>query len=386
MMQVLGMLNSTMATAAISCVVCCLIVYSQGWHGKHTLDHDLSGVQKHHAVAVPRIGGVAVIFAIVLTDFLGMWLKPNLFALEYANSVRLLIVASLPAFFSGIIEDLTKRISVRIRLLATIASAVLASWLLGATVDSLDIWVVDQLLLFAPVAVLVTAFVVAGGANAINIIDGFNGLAASVVAIMLLGFGILAWRVGDELVLTLAVLGLGAALGFLVINFPSGRIFLGDGGAYFLGFWVSEIAVLLLIRNPGISAWQVFSICAYPVIEVLYSIYRRKIVGKTAPGAADDMHLHTLIYRYYTPRFVFKPTTSPWQRNALVTCLIVPVVGCMIWATLEFGNTIPGAMALVLLQFSAYLKAYKRFSSGYSRLESSKLDEENVNIAKKIRP
>lgn len=385
MMQMLGMLNITMAAATISCLICGLIVYSQGWHGKLSLDHDLDGVQKHHAIAVPRIGGVAVILGVLLADLLVAHFAPHLLPAEYASSIRLLLLASLPAFCSGIWEDLTKQVTVRFRLIATIVSALMASWLLGATVDSLDIWGVDQLLQFAPIALAVTAFVVAGGVNAVNIIDGFNGLAASIVVLMLLGFGVLAWRVGDELIVTLAALGCGVAIGFLVMNFPTGRLFLGDGGAYFLGFWVAEVAVLVLVRNPGISAWQVFSICAYPVIEVLFSIYRRKFIGKTPPSTADGMHLHTLIYRFYTRRFILKESGSLWQRNALVTCLIVPVVACLIFVTLVFGNTILGAMVVVAIQLILYLKFYKSMAYGYRYLDAVALDADNISAKEEVR-
>ncbi|MEB0165465.1 glycosyl transferase, partial [Glaciimonas sp. CA11.2] len=95
---------------------------------------------------------------------------------------------------------MTKKVSVRVRLCASILSALLASWLLGATIDGLDIWGVDTLLTLAPIAIVVTAFVVAGGTNAINIIDGFHGVAASAVIIMLAALGFLAWRQGDMFV------------------------------------------------------------------------------------------------------------------------------------------------------------------------------------------
>ena len=75
-----------------------------------------------------------------------------------------------------------------------------------------------------------------GVANAINIIDGFNGLAAGSLLIMFGAFAWVAHRLGDDLVFALAMLYAALVLGFFVVNFPHGKIFLGDGGAYFAGF------------------------------------------------------------------------------------------------------------------------------------------------------
>jgi len=274
---------------AASFMVSLLIVRSQKWHGGLSHDHDLDGVQKVHTTAVPRIGGLGVIAGILV----GCVAFQKLFHDTQQSALRvemfLLLIASLPAFLAGLIEDFTKRVSVRMRLLATALSALVASALLGATVSELDLWGVDALLAFTPFALLVTAIVVAGGSNAINIIDGFNGLSSSTIVIMAAGLAAVALRCGDNLVASLGVLGIGATLGFMMLNYPRGRLFLGDGGAYFLGFWVSEMAVLLLVRNSSVNAWQVLSICAYPVIEVLNTTS-----PTDNPGAPMEWPLNTL--------------------------------------------------------------------------------------------
>jgi UDP-N-acetylmuramyl pentapeptide phosphotransferase/UDP-N-acetylglucosamine-1-phosphate transferase len=276
-----------------------------------------------------------------------------------------LLLASLPAFFAGLVEDVTKRVSVRVRLFATIASALLASLLLGATLDEFNIWGIDQLMNIGPFALIATAVVVAGGANAINIIDGFNGLACAVVLVMSAALGFVAWQAGDMFVTALAMLGIGATLGFLLVNYPTGKLFLGDGGAYFLGFWVAEIAVLLLVRNPSVSSWQVLAICAYPVIEVLYSIYRRKFVRKSSPGSADGLHLHTLIYRRAAPKFLRGASQAPWLRNAIVVCLVGPCLAALALLSVLGGGTMVGAIGIVVGQVVLYIVVYKRLVRGF---------------------
>jgi UDP-N-acetylmuramyl pentapeptide phosphotransferase/UDP-N-acetylglucosamine-1-phosphate transferase len=358
------LLSSAFVAAGASAAASVLIVASQRWHGKHTFDHDLDGVQKFHTTAVPRIGGMAIVVAIFLTLIFCDYLVPGLLSHRHLVFAALLLVAGLPAFGAGIVEDMTKTVSVKVRLLASIASALLASWLLNATVDALDIWGFDMLLGWTPFALVVTAIVVAGGVNAVNIIDGFNGLAGSTVMVMLLALCAVGWRVGDTLAVELALLGLGAAVGFLLVNYPTGRLFMGDGGAYFLGFWVAEVAVLLLVRNAGVNAWQVLSICAYPIIEVLYSIYRRKIIRQSSPGAPDGLHLHTLVYRRVVSRMFPRSTNQPWKRNAAVAFVIVPWVAGAAFLSVIFGTSGTASMIIVLAQSVFYICVYRRLVRG----------------------
>jgi len=367
--MVVSQMASIAALAALaSFLVCMLIVYSQHWHGAHSLDHDLDGIQKYHAKPVPRVGGIAVLGGIVLTVCALLYANPGYIGGDHIDNVIKLLLASLPAFVAGIAEDMTKRVSVKTRLSATVFSALIASALLGATIDQIDIWGVDSILVFLPVGLVVTSVVVAGGANAINIIDGFNGLSGSVIAIMSAALGALAWQAGDTLVIILSILSFGAAIGFLLLNYPTGKLFLGDGGAYFLGFWVSEIAVLLLVRNASINAWQVLSICAYPVIEVLYSIYRRKFIQKASPGAPDDLHLHTLVYRRIATRLIAASSAHYWMRNASVACIIVPWIGLMAIVSVNTGGTIIRGVAVVSAQVILYILFYNLLARPYRDL------------------
>jgi UDP-N-acetylmuramyl pentapeptide phosphotransferase/UDP-N-acetylglucosamine-1-phosphate transferase len=349
---------------AASLVVSVLIVLSQKWHGGLSHDHDLNGVQKVHTTAVPRIGGLGVITGILLGCVAFRSLSQAGQAPAIGKDMFLLLIASLPAFLAGLIEDFTKRVSVRMRLMATALSALAASALLGATVRELDLWGVDAMLAFMPFALLVTAVVVAGGSNAINIIDGFNGLSSSTIVIMAAGLAAVALRCGDHLVANLGVLCIGATLGFLALNYPRGKLFLGDGGAYFLGFWVSEMAVLLLVRNPGVNAWQVLAICAYPVIEVLFSIYRRRFIQKVSPGAPDALHLHTLVYRRMVFKYVDKNSKNPWKRNAAVACIIPPVVAVCVAVSVMVGTSIGMSVLAVLTQVILYVAVYGRLVRG----------------------
>jgi UDP-N-acetylmuramyl pentapeptide phosphotransferase/UDP-N-acetylglucosamine-1-phosphate transferase len=316
-----------------SLVVTLLVVRSAEQHAHHSADDDLSGPQKFHSAPVPRVGGVSIFVALLACVALALFTGR-----AEARMLGLLVLCSVPAFLSGLAEDLTKAQSPRRRLFFTAVSAGLAAWLLDAVVRHTAIPGVDALIAFTPFAVALTVFVVAGVANAVNIIDGFNGLASMCVLMMMLAIAYVAFQVGDALVFTAALIGTGAVLGFFVWNFPAGLIFLGDGGAYLLGFLLAELAVLLLQRNPAVSPIFTLLLCAYPIFETIFTIYRRKFVRGVATGAPDGIHLHTLIHRRLVRGWEgHTPERRQKQRNSLTSpylwllCLLSVIPAVMWW-------------------------------------------------------
>lgn len=318
----------------ISLLVTLWLVRYSHLHAHFTADHDFQGVQKFHSVAVPRVGGIGII----LGTFFALSFRYFQNA-EVGSFGLLLVAASLPAFLSGLVEDVTKRVGVRVRLLATVASAGLAGYFLNAWLTSVQILGFDNLMLTYPVfAIAITCVAVGGVANAFNIIDGYNGLSSMVAVIILSGITYVAFQVGDHAIMIAALAMIGALLGFLFLNYPRGLIFLGDGGAYFVGFWIAELSVLLTARNPEVSKWFPLLLCFYPIFETLFSIYRRVIIKKSHPGMPDASHLHQLIYR----RVVRWSTGDAQdylrvQRNALtspylwVLCLLAVIPALLFW-------------------------------------------------------
>lgn len=309
----------------LSFFVCLVIVQTKGWHGKRTLDFT-DGVQKFHANPTPRIGGVGI--------FTGLLVSLVFLRQETQELLNVLLIAALPAFAAGLLEDFTKQVSPRERLLAAMVSGVIACYLSGVSLKSIDLPLVDTWLAVPLLSLGFTAFAVAGVANAINIIDGFNGLASGVVIIILVALGGIAQGAGDVALAHAAWAIAGVTVGFFVLNFPFGKIFLGDGGAYCLGFLLAMVAVLLPERNPDVSPWASLVACAYPILEVLYSIFRRRKAGM-AVGQPDNEHLHTLIKtRFLRKRFGYLPLG--W-RNAMVSPFawlfaLIPVLVAAHWA------------------------------------------------------
>lgn len=260
-----------------------------------------TGPQKVHVRAVPRLGGIGIFVGAVACAFAARLLE-NPASKDFA----LLIVCALPTLAFGLAEDITGRVSPRKRLLASGASAAMGALILGAVIDRVDVAPLDAALGWAAISIPLTIFAIAGISNSINIIDGFNGLASMVTILMFGAIAYVAHLVGDQFIVLAAISCIGAVLGFFIWNFPLGLIFLGDGGAYFLGFILAELAVLLFSRNPEVSPWFAVLVFIYPTVETAFSIYRRRVVRGIPADTADAGHLHSLIFR----RLLRRPTNS----------------------------------------------------------------------------
>lgn len=281
------------ASFLASLLITLWVIRSGHLHAKFSADSDTNGIQKFHSHIVPRIGGLGILIGLSIS-----LLVRSIENEAVGNFGLLLIASSLPAFIFGFLEDITKKVGVKVRLIASFIAAAIAGHLLGGWLTSVQVLGIDNLMLAYPaLAIGITCFAVAGVANAFNIIDGYNGLSSMVAIIILGGLTYVAFQVGDTQIMIAALAMIGALLGFLVWNYPRGLIFLGDGGAYLVGFWIAELSVLLTARHPEVSKWFPLLLCIYPIFETLFTIYRRVVLKRVHPGMPDALHLHQLIYR-----------------------------------------------------------------------------------------
>lgn len=319
-------------------------------------DHVTQGAQKYHVYPVPRIGGVPVLLAVL--SVVGLLALRDL---RLAESVGLLLLAGMPAFLGGLLEDVTKKVGVGMRLGLTCFSAVLAYFLLDALLYRLDIpWLDGWLAAYWPAALLLTAVAVGGVANAVNIIDGYNGLAAMVCVLILGALGYVGYLVGDALVWNAAIAMVGASLGFMIWNWPRGMIFLGDGGAYFQGFMIGELSVLLVMRNPEVSAWFPLLLVVYPVFETLFSMYRKKVLRGISPGMPDAVHLHMLVHKRII-RFAIgtKVADLKMAKNALTSPYLWVLCSLSVFPAVMLWKYTGWLQALVLLFVVLYVFLYR---------------------------
>lgn len=275
-----------------SFLITLLILRSQHLHQDLTHDDQLDGPQKFHIKSVPRIGGLSIAVGLIATLLV--------FHLRESAALKidkLFILCAIPTFAIGFAEDISKSIGVKVRLTLTAVSAGLFIYLLQAQITKLDIPVIDLLFSIPFFGMALTIFAISGLANAYNLIDGFNGLASMVGIITLLAIAYIAFKVQDFEVISISLVMIGSILGFFIWNYPRGLIFLGDGGAYLIGFWIAASSVLLVARHPEVSPWFALLVNGYPIMETLFTMYRRKIHQNKNPGMPDAIHFHTLIYR-----------------------------------------------------------------------------------------
>jgi len=291
-----------------------LLVLTKQHHGVLTMDSAV-GIQKFHVEPTPRVGGVGIYLGLLLA-----WGVVQ--GKEVRDILGIILLAGIPALAFGLLEDITKRVGVLTRLLATMAGGLVACLLSGIALNRLNVHGLDWLLSMTPVAVIVTAFAVGGVANAINIIDGFHGLASGTSIIALLALAAIAARSDDAPLALACILVAAPVVGFWLVNYPWGKLFMGDGGAYFVGFALAWLAVLLPMRNPVVSPWASLLVCAYPIIEVLYSVVRR-CVSHRSPGAPDNYHLHSLIKtKVIRPKLSAMGVKNTNVRNAAVSPIV----------------------------------------------------------------
>jgi UDP-N-acetylmuramyl pentapeptide phosphotransferase/UDP-N-acetylglucosamine-1-phosphate transferase len=160
----------------------------------------------------------------------------------------------------------------------------------------------------------------------------------------------------------ISLIAAGAVLGFFVWNFPAGLIFLGDGGAYFLGFLLAELSVLLIHRNDAVSPIFPLLLCAYPIFETIFTMYRRRVLRGVATATPDGIHLHTLIHRRLirTNLDIASSERRQTVRNSMTSpylwllCLLTVIPALLWW------NRTPVLAVFLLLFMGSYVFLYWR--------------------------
>ena len=243
------------------------------------IDCEQSGKpQRFHVSATPRVGGIGIMLAsfFMLNEPMGMWI----------------ILSSLPIFLIGLFEDFSGMVSPKIRLVFMAIGAVIATFTLNVLITEISFVKLPYIISF-----LFTVFALVGVTNSINIIDGLHGLASGTAIIAFFALSSVAFSLGDQELGVLILVSMFSVAGFFVCVYPWGKIFLGDGGAYYLGFLLAVFSTLLVNRNPDVSVWYPFAVLIFPVWEVVFSIFRRKFVRKQDALSPDRLHLHSLLYK-----------------------------------------------------------------------------------------
>lgn len=309
----------------ISAITCFIIILTSKFHGSLSHDHDLSGIQKYHTIPTPRIGGLALFVTVFIVSFFSYYF----FHINAAKYTLLLLITSIPVFSIGLIEDLFKNISPLTRLLFMLCGGLIAIYVTQVCnpfVRYLDfLGVTDFFTRHLFFYVIITLFFMIGISNCFNVIDGYNGLAGTTSVINFIGVLIIAVRLHDVSLIFLSYVIIGALVGFLLFNYPWGKIFLGDGGAYFVGFIMAMIMVKRdSFFNNQVSIYSLFLINLYPIAELTFSVIRRKFIHRTKSTKPDNFHLHQIIYHKLLHSSL--KNKNSWVLVYMLALIIPPVI------------------------------------------------------------
>jgi len=279
-------------------------------------------IQRIHLHETPRLGGMVILTSLSIY-------AARLPLGETRELLTLLLLSLTPSLFFSFKEDLFHNVRPLLRLLSLLASGLLFVKYYSGPWPQVSIPVVGPflstplgILLFYPLAMATVT-------NGMNLIDGVNGLCA-VVSLSILGIlTFLAHQTLDHaMLMTASSIGL-LLMVFLLFNYPYGRIFLGDLGAYSLGMMLSMLVIVTYGRHPELPSWGAVLIVVYPLTEVVFSLMRRLVKGNSV-SRPDLLHLHLKLYLFFKPQPHFKRMANAIVMPTLSILWLAPLI-LMTW-------------------------------------------------------
>ncbi|WP_078550383.1 glycosyltransferase family 4 protein [Litchfieldia alkalitelluris] len=240
--------------------------------------------RKVHQTVMPRLGGLAIFISYVIGFIILMPESPYKYPI---------LIGSFIIVITGMIDDMFD-IAARWKLLGQVIAALVVI-LNGVDIDFINLPFGGQIE-FGMFTIPLTILWIVGITNAINLIDGLDGLAAGVSSIALITISGMAIIMGNSFVVAMGFILLGSTLGFLIYNFHPAKIFMGDTGALFLGYMIAVLS-LLGFKNVAVISFIVpIIILGVPISDTIFAIIRR-VVHKQPIGAPDKSHLHHCLLR-----------------------------------------------------------------------------------------
>ena len=310
---------------------------------------DLQAVQATHVTPVPRIGGFAIVSALFLS------LAFQFGDAQQGNLSSKLLLSIVPIFFIGLSEDLGLLTSPKVRILAAAASGAIFMWLFGEWLPRADFPGLEFAMQWAPFAIMLSMFLTVGVSHAFNLIDGLNGLASLTAIAAALALAMIAnatdLNAHRDVMILLAV----AIFGFLLLNFPFPKIFLGDAGAYSIGHMLAWMSVSILWHADDVTPWAILLIFFWPVADTILAIARRLAKGRPIANP-DRLHFHQLIMR--AVEIIFLGRQQRRISNPLATVIMLPFIVTPMWAGVMLATDRMYAAITVLVCTFLFITTY----------------------------
>lgn len=324
-------------TAAIITVLATPLVRRFALHWKLG---DKPNGRKINTNLIPHLGGVAI----VLGTIAGL-AAVCLFASSGGTDWKLLFQRVFPAVglivALGLVDDMMS-----LRVFQKLTVQIVAALVLAVSGFLLftGIPVFDEL---NAVILLISVVFLVGISSAVNLIDGHDGLATGICLIAGTSFAIMAAVFGASTVLVVTLALCGACLGFLVFNFPPGKIFMGDTGSMFLGIMLALIACSLTTIKPTIRTFVATCfILAVPMLDAFLAIARRLIL-RSPVFKADNLHMHHVLRE-----LAFSPKQTLWLMYSMQAFLAA--LGLLVLKGFVFPIVI--GLAFVTVVFVSFLR------------------------------
>ncbi|PLR78276.1 undecaprenyl-phosphate alpha-N-acetylglucosaminyl 1-phosphate transferase [Bacillus sp. V3-13] len=247
---------------------------------------DCPNGRKIHDTLMPRLGGLAIYISFVIGLIISQPVNP------YSSFI---FGGSIIVVMTGILDDIFT-LSAKLKLIGQLIAAALVVIVGGLQVEIINLPFGGGQIELSFLSIPLTILWIVGMTNAINLIDGLDGLAAGVCCIALLTISGMAFIMGDLFVLTTGMILLASTLGFLFHNFHPAKIFMGDTGALFLGYMISVLALLGFKNVTFISFVVPVIILGVPISDTVFAIIRR-VVNKKPLSSPDKSHLHHCLLR-----------------------------------------------------------------------------------------
>ncbi|CDN42471.1 UDP-GlcNAc:undecaprenyl-phosphate GlcNAc-1-phosphate transferase [Paenibacillus sp. RU4T] len=253
---------------------------------------DKPNARKVHTRIMPRLGGLAIYLAFIGSFFLLLpFIPEGLLSAYDTNLIRAMLAGGTIIVLTGALDDRFE-LSAKVKLMFQLVAACVVVFGFDVKIDLLNIpFGQDMQEISSWLSIPLTIFWIVGVTNAINLIDGLDGLAAGVSGIAIGTILIMACFLGFEPIILMSSLLLGGILGFLVFNFHPAKIFMGDSGSLFLGFSLATLSMIGFKQVTIVSFVTPLLIIGVPMADTFFAIIRRW-VNKRPIFAPDKGHLH----------------------------------------------------------------------------------------------
>jgi len=238
-------------------------------------------------------------------------------------------------------------------------------------VTRLGLPLVDDVLSLYPAALVFTIFAASGVTNAFNLIDGLNGLASFTAITTAVALSALALIGGLGHLQSFYAMFAVVTFGFFILNYPAGKLFLGDGGAYLLGHCLVWGGITLANELAGLSAFAILLIFFWPIADTALAIWRR--VRLSSPtDRPDRLHFHQLVMRFLEIRVLGRNRRR--LANPLATLLIAPLIVapqvCGLLFAFAHGSAMIASGVFAVIFFATYLFGMRVAKRGHVSMSS----------------